>query len=173
MRNYVITAVVCLAIGFAGGGMLSRHDRQAVPLASVDSQVASHDVELTVPVKAKDKRALRDLGAIDKRTMADKTKEVTATARIKDADGTRNVAAVMNKDDGSTRIVETRPLTEWMHSQELAIGYGFDNGDLAKGLKYDLTFLRVGPLYGSFSASMLDKPASTDWQAMVWLTWRL
>ncbi len=174
-KIYAITALACFAVGFLSGIFLPHcNGKKTAPLASVDSRVAKHEVKEHSPLKGLDKEDLKKrFRAISSGIAKDANKEVLATARIEDASGSRTIAAVLDTKTGETQQVEKRPFAELMKSQELAIGWGLmKNGEWARAAKYDVTFARIGPVYGAISAEIFSRPKATDWQVMAWASVR-
>lgn len=172
-KKYLIIGLSCFAAGFLLGLALPHFgEKKAKPMASVDSEILKHEVLNTAPVQALDKAELKKRSIISSETAKAPDKEVLATATIKDDSGTRHVAAELDTKTGDTVLTAERPLAEWMSKDELGLGYGLANGDLAPAAFYEHTFVRAGPLYGAVRTEIFKRPSQTDWNAMAWISYR-
>lgn len=174
-KTYLITALVCLAIGFGLGILLSLHGgtKQPAPLASIDSQVPKHDVQLKAPLKALNKAALRKrLKVIAEQTAKDMDKEVLATATIEDDSGTLYAGAVLDTGTGATEIVGHRPFAEALKNNRIGIGVGIGEDGIEKAVLYENTFFRIKDVFGS-AMFEFSRPGDhrSRWSVMVWATY--
>ena len=172
LKTHVGVFIAGLIFGALLGLYLSHAGGKSKPLASIDSEIAKHDVKTEAPVKALDKPALQKRGVIAKDITQDEKKEVLATGTIKDSSGTRNIAAALDVKTGETKLVQNRPFAEWMHSNALGIGIGYGSQGLRKEVFYRHKFARLWELYPQFGAAIgRNETDRSDWLLRIDLTY--
>lgn len=172
MKTYAAIFIIAFALGLFAMYAAIRSDRSRTLDPALVS-VPTHTI--TATVTAQDKQVLKKAKAISKKTAQDPDKEVLATGTVKDDSGTRTVAAVLSKADGSTKLEETRPLMESMHRFEVGIGAGLESGDFAKAVQVRYTAGRFGSLYltGQAEFFFVDRYENQHpWNAMAFVNLR-
>jgi hypothetical protein len=166
------TLIIIMLSGIIYRGCQS--DRKGTPLPA-DNTISRVTVTPEAPLVGQDKSQLRKRRVITKDIAKNPDKAVLTTTKIKDSDGSRSVAAVLDIKTGETQLVEKRPVLETMHRFEIGIGYGFESGDLARAFTAQGTIGRLGPFYctGRIEYFDVDRPDNRHpWNAMAFATVR-
>jgi hypothetical protein len=172
LKTILMSATVGFLLGLLVMFMLFK---RGGTVGSIDGIYTGPTHTLAATVKAQDKGWLRKAGAIDKKTEQDTTKEVLQTGQVKGSDGKKTIAAVLDTKTGDTSLVVKRPFSEFMARQEVGIGYGLVDGDIAKAAQYRITFARVWNLYATVQveAFQVDRLADRNpWNTMAFLSYR-
>lgn len=172
--HHFIISVVSFLIGLVAM-YAAIHRGSDNPMPTGDAGVPRHDVKMDAPVKALDKKVLKAKGAISGNTEQAKDKEVLATGNVETSDGSKTVAAVLDVKTGNAVLIEHQPFMEWISRQEIGVGYGLVDGDLARAVQYRFTFGRVWSLYGTVQAEafQVDRPQDRNpWNVMAFMNYR-
>jgi len=172
--HHITVALVSFLLGLVAM-YAAIHRGSDKPMPTGDAGVPRHDVKMDSPVKALDKKVLKEKGAISGSTEQAKDKEVLATGNVETSDGSKTVAAVLNVKTGDTALIEHQPFMEWMSRHEVGVGYGLVDGDLARAAQYRFTFGRIWRLYGTVQAEafQVDRPQDRNpWNVMAFVSLR-
>lgn len=174
LQKYTLVALASFLLGLVAM-YAAIHRGSDAPMPTGDADVPRHDVKTDAPVKALDKKVLRQRKAISGGTEKAPDKEVLATGNVETSDGSKTVAAVLDVKTGDTALVEHRPFAEFLSRHEAGIGYGLVDGDFAKAAQYRWTFGRIWRLYGTVQAEAFQVDRMIDrspWNVMAFVTFR-
>jgi hypothetical protein len=124
--------------------------------------VAEHEVKPGIPIKAKDKQALKQRGEISSAVASDGTKEITATGTKQDATGTTHVASVLDTQTGESVIIQQRPMAEFMARNAIGLEIELNPRGVSKTAYYDRTFGRVWDFYASGGVGLRNREDATN-----------